>query len=177
MARPGRSSSRKTHLKYSKVSPHSPRSIQTTPEIKSELELIQGNGLSVKPLLNERHRDTSVPVLKLVQRSQRERMGNIPRPLVGDHELLLTHQELSASGEDHKALKRIYSIFFQIKGQKDKELAEKSKSFIHTPKEGTRNEPIFGEISSSSVNQLQKSQNTISINLRKKRSQEHLRQG
>ncbi|MBW0483183.1 hypothetical protein O181_022898 [Austropuccinia psidii MF-1] len=174
MVIPGRSSSRKTHLKYSKFSPHSPRSIQTTPEIKSEPELIQGIGLRVKPFLNAGHRDTSVPLYKLDQRSQRERMGNIPRPLVGDHELLLTHQELSGSGEDHKALRRNYSIVFQIKDQKHKELVEESKSFIHTPKEGTGNDPIFGEISSSSVNQLQKSQNTRSIHLRENRGPKNI---
>ncbi|MBW0504466.1 hypothetical protein O181_044181 [Austropuccinia psidii MF-1] len=30
----------------------------------------------------------------------------MPKPLVGGHELLLTHQKLSGSGEDHRTLRR-----------------------------------------------------------------------
>ncbi|MBW0519521.1 hypothetical protein O181_059236 [Austropuccinia psidii MF-1] len=48
----------------------------------------------------------------------------MPKPLEGRYELLLTHKELSGSGEDHGTLRRMESIVFQIKGQKYKKLAE-----------------------------------------------------
>ncbi|MBW0570463.1 hypothetical protein O181_110178 [Austropuccinia psidii MF-1] len=69
----------------------------------------------------------------------------MPKPLAGGHELLLTHQELSVSGEYHSTLRRVELIFLQRKGQKDKELVEKSKSFIHRPEEGTGNGPALEE--------------------------------
>ncbi|MBW0505623.1 hypothetical protein O181_045338, partial [Austropuccinia psidii MF-1] len=46
------------------------------------------------------------PIQKLVQRSKRRGVGNMPKPFAGGHELLLTHQELSGSGEDHRTLRR-----------------------------------------------------------------------
>ncbi|MBW0569679.1 hypothetical protein O181_109394 [Austropuccinia psidii MF-1] len=48
----------------------------------------------------------------------------MPKPLEGCYELLLTQQELSGSGEDRGALKRMESIVLQRKGQKYKKLAE-----------------------------------------------------
>ncbi|MBW0570495.1 hypothetical protein O181_110210 [Austropuccinia psidii MF-1] len=52
----------------------------------------------------------------------------MPKPLAGGHELLLTHQELSGSGEDHRTLRRLEPIVLQRQGQKDKELVEEPKS-------------------------------------------------
>ncbi|MBW0515835.1 hypothetical protein O181_055550 [Austropuccinia psidii MF-1] len=82
-------------------------------------------------------------------------MGNIPKPLAGGHELLLTHQELSGSGEDHRALRRVEPIILQRQGQKDKELVKELKYFICRPEEGIGNDPSFGR-RPSGVNQLQK---------------------
>ncbi|MBW0571097.1 hypothetical protein O181_110812 [Austropuccinia psidii MF-1] len=48
----------------------------------------------------------------------------MPKPLEGGHELLLTHQEASGSGEDHRTLRRLEPIVLQRQGQKDKELVE-----------------------------------------------------
>ncbi|MBW0533419.1 hypothetical protein O181_073134 [Austropuccinia psidii MF-1] len=74
-----------------------------------------------------------VPVQKLVERSQRRGVGNMPKPLEGGHELLLTHQEHSGSGEDHRTLRRMEPIVLQRKGQKDEELIAEPKYFIHRP--------------------------------------------
>ncbi|MBW0555677.1 hypothetical protein O181_095392 [Austropuccinia psidii MF-1] len=54
----------------------------------------------------------------------------MPNPLAGGHELLLTHQELSGSGEDDGTLRRGELIVLQRQGQKDKKLVEEPKSFI-----------------------------------------------
>ncbi|MBW0556638.1 hypothetical protein O181_096353 [Austropuccinia psidii MF-1] len=86
-----------------------------------------------------------MPIQGLVQRSQRGGVGNMLKPLAGRHELLLTNQELSESGEDHRALRRMEPIFLKIQGQKHKGLVVKSKSFIHRPEEGVGNDPSFGE--------------------------------
>ncbi|MBW0563026.1 hypothetical protein O181_102741 [Austropuccinia psidii MF-1] len=60
----------------------------------------------VSDLPQERHiwRMTELPPFP--KSSQRREVGNMPKPLAGGHELLLTHQELSGSGEDHRALRR-----------------------------------------------------------------------
>ncbi|MBW0551456.1 hypothetical protein O181_091171 [Austropuccinia psidii MF-1] len=58
----------------------------------------------------------------------------MPKPLSGGHELLLTHQELLGSGEDHRTLRRVERIVLQRQGQKYKELVEEQKSFIHRQK-------------------------------------------
>ncbi|MBW0498398.1 hypothetical protein O181_038113 [Austropuccinia psidii MF-1] len=52
----------------------------------------------------------------------------------------VTHQELSGSGEDHRALTRLEPIILQRQSQKDKELVEESKSFIPRPEEGVGND-------------------------------------
>ncbi|MBW0559194.1 hypothetical protein O181_098909 [Austropuccinia psidii MF-1] len=52
-------------------------------------------------------------------------------------------QELSGSGEDHRTLRRLEPIVLQRKSQKDKELVEEPKSFIHRPEEGVGNEPAL----------------------------------
>ncbi|MBW0592893.1 hypothetical protein O181_132608 [Austropuccinia psidii MF-1] len=57
---------------------------------------------------------------KLGQSSQRRGVGNMPKPLAGGHELLHTHQELSGSGEDHRALRRLEPIVLLRQLQKDK---------------------------------------------------------
>ncbi|MBW0581454.1 hypothetical protein O181_121169 [Austropuccinia psidii MF-1] len=82
------------------------------------------------------------------------------KPLEGGHELLLIHQELSGSGEDHSNLRRVESIVLQRKGQKDKELVEEPNSFICRPEEGIANDPSFGR-RPSGVYQLQTSSRSI----------------
>ncbi|MBW0495366.1 hypothetical protein O181_035081 [Austropuccinia psidii MF-1] len=142
-SRSGKSSSRKTFLEDTRVSPHSPRPIPTNLYVNSEPELIQGNILRCEPFSSGSHRYISVPVQKLVQRSQGRGVGNMPKTLAGGHELLLTHQELSGSGVEHRAIRRMEPIFLQRKGQKDKELVEEPKSFIYRPEEGVGNDPSF----------------------------------
>ncbi|MBW0548537.1 hypothetical protein O181_088252 [Austropuccinia psidii MF-1] len=132
-ARSGKSSSRKKCLENSIVVLHSPRSVPTSFDINSEPELIQGNALRAEPFSSGSHRNISVPVQRLVQSSQGRGVGNISKPLSGGYELLPTHQKLSVSGEDHRNLRRIEPIFFQRKGQKDRELVEEPNSFIYTP--------------------------------------------
>ncbi|MBW0492555.1 hypothetical protein O181_032270 [Austropuccinia psidii MF-1] len=85
----------------------------------------------------------------------------MPKPLAGGYELLLTHQEISGSEEDHRNLRRMESIVLQIQAQKDKELVEEPKYFIHRPEERAGNDPSFGERRPSGVNQLQTSSRSI----------------
>ncbi|MBW0531796.1 hypothetical protein O181_071511 [Austropuccinia psidii MF-1] len=110
-----------------------------------------------------------MPIQKLVQRSQRRGVGNMPDPLAGGHELLLTHQELSGSGEDHRTLRRLEAIVLQRQSQKDKELVEELKSLMHRPEEGNRNDSSFGDRSPSGFYQLQKCPNTSPKDLRRSR--------
>ncbi|MBW0483923.1 hypothetical protein O181_023638 [Austropuccinia psidii MF-1] len=138
-------SSRKKHLEDSRVYPHSPMSAPTNFDVNSKSELINDNIARAKPFSSGRNSGLSMPIQELVQNSKRRGVGNIPKPLEGGHELLLTNQELFGSGEDHRALRRVEPIVLQRQGQKDKELVEKSKSFIHTPEEGTGNDSRFGE--------------------------------
>ncbi|MBW0572541.1 hypothetical protein O181_112256 [Austropuccinia psidii MF-1] len=102
-----------------------------------------------------------MPLQKLVQRSQRRGVGNILKPLAGGHELLLTHQELFGSGEDHRALRRLEPIFLKIQGQKDKELVEEPNSFIHRPEEGVGNDSSFGDRRPSGIYQRQTSSRSV----------------
>ncbi|MBW0535421.1 hypothetical protein O181_075136 [Austropuccinia psidii MF-1] len=106
--------------------PHSPR---------AEPELIEGNILRAEPFPSGSNRNISVPIQKLVQSSKRRGVGNIPKPLSGGHELLLTHQELSGSGEDHRTPRR--------------------------PEEGTGNYSSFVERRPSSIYQLQTSPRSV----------------
>ncbi|MBW0593856.1 hypothetical protein O181_133571 [Austropuccinia psidii MF-1] len=85
----------------------------------------------------------------------------MPKPLAGGHELLLTHQELSGSGEDHRTLRRLEPIVFQRQSQKDKELVEEPRSFIHRPEKGVGNDSIFGDRRPSGVFQLQTSSRRV----------------
>ncbi|MBW0559128.1 hypothetical protein O181_098843 [Austropuccinia psidii MF-1] len=87
-------------------------------------------------------------------------VGNMTKPLAGVHELLLTHQELSGSGEDHRTLRWVEPIVLQRQGQKDKELVEEPKSFICRLEEGIGNDSSLGR-SPSGVYQLQTSSRNI----------------
>ncbi|MBW0558734.1 hypothetical protein O181_098449 [Austropuccinia psidii MF-1] len=158
--RSAKSSSRKTHLEDARTSPHSPRSVPTKFDVNSEPELIEGNILRAEPLPSGSHRNISVQIQKFVQSSKQRGVRNMPKPLAGVHELLLTHQELSGSGEDCRALRRVEPIVLQKQGQKDEELVEEPKYFIYRPEEGIGNEPSFGR-SPSGVYQLQTSSRSI----------------
>ncbi|MBW0568411.1 hypothetical protein O181_108126 [Austropuccinia psidii MF-1] len=85
----------------------------------------------------------------------------MPKHLTGGHELLLTHQEISVSGEDHRTLRRREPTFLQRQGKKDKELVEKSKSFIHRTEEGAGNDSNFGERRPSGIYQRQTSSRSV----------------
>ncbi|MBW0489237.1 hypothetical protein O181_028952 [Austropuccinia psidii MF-1] len=118
--RSAKSSSRMIHLEDARAAPHSPRSVPTNVDVNSAPERIKGNVLRDEPLSSGSHGNISVPIQNLVQRIKRRAVGNMPKPLAGGHELLVAHQELSGSGEDHRDLRRVESIFFQRQGQKDK---------------------------------------------------------
>ncbi|MBW0565125.1 hypothetical protein O181_104840 [Austropuccinia psidii MF-1] len=151
-----KSSSRKTHMEDSRVLPHSPRSVPTNLDMNSESGLINDNTSRAEPLSSGISRNVSMPIQKLVQGSQRRGVGNMPKPLAGGHELLITYQELSASGEDHRNLRRLEPIVLQRQSHKDKELVEEPKSFLHRP-EGVANDSSFGDRRPSGVYQLQTS--------------------
>ncbi|MBW0508240.1 hypothetical protein O181_047955 [Austropuccinia psidii MF-1] len=85
----------------------------------------------------------------------------MPKPLAGGNVLLLTHQELPGSEEYHRALRRVVPIVLQRQGEKDKELVEEQKSFIHRPEEGVGNDPRFGERRPSHIYQLQNSSRNV----------------
>ncbi|MBW0536479.1 hypothetical protein O181_076194 [Austropuccinia psidii MF-1] len=93
----------------------------------------------------------------------------MPKPLAGGHELLLTHQELSGSGEDHRTLGRLEPIVCKRQSQKDKELVEEPNSFIHRPEEGMGNDSSFGDRMPSGVYQLQKCPKTSPKDLKRSR--------
>ncbi|MBW0502939.1 hypothetical protein O181_042654 [Austropuccinia psidii MF-1] len=114
--RSAKSSSRKTHLEDVRAAPHSPRSSPTRFDVNPEAELIEGNILRAEPFPSGNHRNISIPIQKLAQSCKRRVVGNMPNPLVGGHELLLTHQELSGSGEHHRTLRRVELIFLQRQG-------------------------------------------------------------
>ncbi|MBW0491394.1 hypothetical protein O181_031109 [Austropuccinia psidii MF-1] len=105
--------SRKTHLEDARVSPHSPRSTTTKFDVNSDSELIHDNISRANPFSSGSNRDLSIPIKELVQRSQRGGVGNMPKPLAGGHELLLTYQEISGSVEDHITLRRMEPIVLQ----------------------------------------------------------------
>ncbi|MBW0486130.1 hypothetical protein O181_025845 [Austropuccinia psidii MF-1] len=104
------------------------------------------------------------------------------KPLAGGYELLLTHQHLSGSGEDHRDLRRMELIVLQRNGQKYKELVEEQKSFIYRPEEGGEDDPSFGERRHSGVKQLHTSSRSVqrkaqSTSEETQRSQKQSRQG
>ncbi|MBW0519321.1 hypothetical protein O181_059036 [Austropuccinia psidii MF-1] len=171
-----KSSSRKTHLEYDRVSPHSPRSVPTNVDMNSESGLIHNDILRADTLSSVRNRNLSMPIQKLVQISQRRGVGNMPNPLAGGHELLLTHQELSSSGEDLGNLRRLEPIVLQRQSQKDKELVEKPRSFIHRPEEGVANDSSFGDRRPSSVYQLQNSSRSVQRQVQRTPEEEEMSQ-
>ncbi|MBW0556846.1 hypothetical protein O181_096561 [Austropuccinia psidii MF-1] len=156
-----KSSSRKVHLEDASVAPHPPRSVPTDFDMNSDPELIHDNISRAEPFSSGSNRNIPMPIQKLVQRSQRRGVGNMPKPLAGGHELLLTPQELSASGEDHRTLRRLEPIVLQSQGQKDKELVAEPKSFIHRPQERVGNDSSFGDRGPSGVYQLQTSSRSV----------------
>ncbi|MBW0513307.1 hypothetical protein O181_053022 [Austropuccinia psidii MF-1] len=160
-SRSAKLSSRKTHLEDARVAPHSPRSVPTDFDMNCEPELIHDNISTAEPFSSGSNRNISMPIKKLVQSSQRRGVGNMPKPLAGGHELFLTHQELSGSGEDHRTLRRLEPIVLQIQCQNNKELVEEPKSFIHRPEERVVNDSGFGERDPSGVYQLQTSSRII----------------
>ncbi|MBW0571720.1 hypothetical protein O181_111435, partial [Austropuccinia psidii MF-1] len=163
-----KSSSRKIHLEDARTSPHSPRSVPTNFDVNSEPELIEGNVLRAEPLPSCSHRNISAPIKKLFQSSKRRGVGNIPKPLEVGHELLLTHQELSGSGEDHRTLRTVGPIVLQRQGQKDKELVEEPNSFICRLEQGIGNDSSLGR-RPSAVYQLQKHPKSSPKDLRRRR--------
>ncbi|MBW0482966.1 hypothetical protein O181_022681 [Austropuccinia psidii MF-1] len=151
-----KSSSRKTHLDAARAAPHSPRSVLTSFDVYSKPEQLD----AIK--IYQSH------YIKLVQSSKRRGVGNIPKPLEVGHELLLTHKEISGSGEDHRTLRRVEPLFFQTQGQKDKEFIEEPKSLICRPEEGIVNDPSFGR-RPTGIHQLQKHPKRSQNNLRRRR--------
>ncbi|MBW0577177.1 hypothetical protein O181_116892, partial [Austropuccinia psidii MF-1] len=150
--------------------------------MNSESELIHGNISRAEPFSDGSNRNISKPVQILVQSSQRRGVGNIPKPLTGGYELLLTHQELSGSGEDHRMLVRLKPIVLQRQGQKDKKLVEEPKSFIHRPEERVGTDSSFGDQGPSDIYQLQTSSRSVQgqaqgTSEKAERSQEPSRQG
>ncbi|MBW0570800.1 hypothetical protein O181_110515 [Austropuccinia psidii MF-1] len=129
--------------------------------MNSESGLINDNIFRAESLSSGRSRNLSMPIQELVQSSQRRGVGNMPKPLAGGHELPLTHQELSGSGEDNGALRKLEPIVLQGKSQKDKELVEEPKSFIHRPEEGVGNDSSFGDRRPSGIYQVQTSSRSI----------------
>ncbi|MBW0525855.1 hypothetical protein O181_065570 [Austropuccinia psidii MF-1] len=123
--------------------------------------ITQGNALRAEPFSSGSHRNISGPVQKLVQKSQGRGVGNIPKPLKWGYELLLTHKELSGSGEDHRAHRKMESIVLPRQGQKNKEFVEEPKAFIHRTEERAGNDPNFGERSPSCFNQIQTSSRSV----------------
>ncbi|MBW0493551.1 hypothetical protein O181_033266 [Austropuccinia psidii MF-1] len=113
-SRGDKSSSRKTHLEDARVAPNSPRSAPANFHVNSESELIHDNISMAEPFSGGRNMNLSMEIQELVQRNQRGGVGNMPKPLAGSHELLLTHQELSGSGEDHRTLRRMEPIVLKI---------------------------------------------------------------
>ncbi|MBW0583285.1 hypothetical protein O181_123000 [Austropuccinia psidii MF-1] len=118
--RSAKSSSRKTHLEDSRAASHSPRSVPRSFDVNSDPELVEPNSLRAEPLSSSSHRNISVLIQQLVQSSKRRGVGNMAKPLAGGLELLLTHQVLYGSGEDHRTLRRVKPIVFQRQIQKDK---------------------------------------------------------
>ncbi|MBW0502574.1 hypothetical protein O181_042289 [Austropuccinia psidii MF-1] len=145
-----KSSSRKTHMEDARVSLHSPTSVPTNVDVNSESVPTHDNILRAEPPSSGSNRNLTIPLQKLAKSSQRRGVGNMPKPLAEGHELLLTNQELSGQS------------------QKDKELVEEPKSFIHRP-EGVGNDSSFGDRRPSGVYQLQKCPKTSPKDLRRRR--------
>ncbi|MBW0514384.1 hypothetical protein O181_054099 [Austropuccinia psidii MF-1] len=126
-----KSSSRKTDLEDARASPHSPRSVPTNFDVNSEPDLIE--------------------------EQQKKRSGKYAQAFGRGHELLLTHQELSGTGEDHRALSRVEPIFLQRKGQKKNWLKNQSLSSVDQKKELQMNPALEeGPVASTSSRGIQR---------------------
>ncbi|MBW0583207.1 hypothetical protein O181_122922 [Austropuccinia psidii MF-1] len=139
-----------------RVSPHSSRSVLTNLDVSSEPELIQGNTLRAEPFASGSHE-----MYQSQYKSWYRAVGNKPKTFAGGHELLVKHQELSGSAENHRTLRRVEPIEFQRQVQKDKELVQEPKSFIHRQEEEVGNDLSFGERRLSGVYQLQTSSRNV----------------
>ncbi|MBW0533364.1 hypothetical protein O181_073079 [Austropuccinia psidii MF-1] len=93
----------------------------------------------------------------------------MPKPLEGGYELLLTHQELSESAENHRTLRRMKSIVLQRQGQKNNKLVEEPNPFIHILEERLGNDSSFEEGRPSGIKQLQKCSKISPNDLRRNR--------
>ncbi|MBW0559841.1 hypothetical protein O181_099556 [Austropuccinia psidii MF-1] len=95
------------------------------------------------------------------QEQPKKRSGKYAQAFGRGPELLLTHKELSGSGEDHRTLRRLETIVLQTQSQKDKELVEEPKSFIHRTEEGVVNDSSFGDRRPSGIYQLQTNSRSV----------------
>ncbi|MBW0511026.1 hypothetical protein O181_050741 [Austropuccinia psidii MF-1] len=157
-------------MEDARVVPHSPSSVPTNYDVNSESGLIHDNTSRAEPLSSGSIRNLSMQIQKLVQSSQRRGVGNMPKPLAGGHELLLTHQALSGSGEDHRNIRRLEPIILQRQSKKDEELVEEPKYFIHRPEEGIGNDSSFGDRRHSGLSKLQKCPRASPKDLRESRN-------
>ncbi|MBW0464939.1 hypothetical protein O181_004654 [Austropuccinia psidii MF-1] len=117
--------------------PHAPRSLTTNFDVYYEPGLLKSIVLRDEPSPSGRHGDISVPVPKLFQSSQSERLKNIHKHLSGGPELLLPYQPFSESGEDHIALRRLVPHVFQGQIQEDQGFIEYPESSIGRPNKRT----------------------------------------
>ncbi|MBW0508749.1 hypothetical protein O181_048464 [Austropuccinia psidii MF-1] len=129
--------------------------------MNSESELVHNDFSRAEPFPSGRKRNLSMPIQKLVESSQRRGVGDMPKLLTGGHELLVTNQELSGSGEDHRTLGRLEPIVSQRQSKKDKELDEEPKSFINRPEGGIGNDSSLAERRASGIYQLQTSSRSV----------------
>ncbi|MBW0540941.1 hypothetical protein O181_080656 [Austropuccinia psidii MF-1] len=70
----------------------------------------------------------------------------MPKPLAGGHELLLTYQELSGSGEDHRTLRRVDPIVLQRQGQKNKQWVKNQSPLSVDQKKELEMTPALEEV-------------------------------
>ncbi|MBW0524951.1 hypothetical protein O181_064666 [Austropuccinia psidii MF-1] len=123
----------------------------------------------VSNLPQERHIWRIPELPPIPQQKPKKRSGKYTQAFGRGHELLITHQELSGSGEYHRTLRRLEPTVLQIQRKKDKEFVEEPKSFIHRPEERVGNDSSFGERTPSGICQLQKCPKTSPNYLRRRR--------
>ncbi|MBW0589848.1 hypothetical protein O181_129563 [Austropuccinia psidii MF-1] len=70
-------------MEDARVSPNSQRSVMTNFDVNSESGWISDNTSRAEPLSSGRNRNLSIPIQKLVQRSQTRGVGNMTKPLAG----------------------------------------------------------------------------------------------
>ncbi|MBW0540631.1 hypothetical protein O181_080346 [Austropuccinia psidii MF-1] len=114
------------------------------------------------PSLPQKRQIWRMPELPPIpQEKPKKRSGKYAQAFGRGHELLLTHQGLSGSREDHRALRGLEPIVVQRQAQKEKELLEEPKSFIHRPEEGVGNDSSLGDRGPAGVYQLQTSSRSV----------------